>query len=74
MVLYNTQTFTKPLKVHDFPCPQKADGVADFLVMDQPEDVVIGGTRFLFCCNRLKTTFCPCFHYSFHISQCANTR
>lgn len=45
--------FAEPLEMHDFPCAQEADRVADFLVMDEAKDIVIGGAGFLLCCHIL---------------------
>ena len=49
MILYEPQAFTESLEVYDLPLPQEADGVANFRVFHQPENVVIGAPGFLFC-------------------------
>lgn len=58
MILNDSQTFAKPLEVHHFSLAQESDGIADLRVLDQAEDVVIGGAGFLLCCNHVRTTFC----------------
>ena len=42
MVLNVPEGFTKALEVNDFPFPQEADGIADIVVFDHAEDVVVG--------------------------------
>lgn len=49
MVLNVPEGFTKALEVNDFPFPQEADGIADIVVFDHAEDVVVGGAGFLLC-------------------------
>ena len=57
----------EPLEVHDFPLPQEFNGVVYIRVVTEPEDVVIGDTGFLLCCEVVRTTFfeavpyCPLF-------------
>ena len=41
--------FSKPLEVHDFPRTQEFDGLADFLIVNESQDIVVGGSCFLFC-------------------------
>ncbi len=55
MFLHNPQPFTEPLEVNDFPCPQEADGIAYFLIMNQAQDIIIGRTGFLLCCSHVRT-------------------
>ena len=47
-VLDAAKNFSESLEMYDFPFPQKADGVADFRILDDPQDVVVGGSGFLF--------------------------
>ena len=57
MFLDDAQGFTEPLKVHDFPGPQEADGVSYIRgIHGQTQDVVVGGSGFLLCCDLVKTT------------------
>ena len=48
VIQYQPQAFAKPLIVDDFPRPQKADGILYIGIIHQTEDIVIGGTGFLF--------------------------
>ena len=57
MILYEPQAFTESLEVYDLPLPQEADGVANFCVFHQPENVVIGAPGFLFWGDLVKTTY-----------------
>ena len=45
------------LEMHHLPLPQEPDRITDFRVFDQAEDIVVGGTGFLLCCNHVRTTF-----------------
>lgn len=49
MVLDNPEPFPKPLEMHDFPRTQEPDGVCNFLVFHQPQDIVIGTAGLLLC-------------------------
>lgn len=42
------ERFTEALVMHDFPCTQEFDRVADVGVVAHTEDVVVGGAGFLF--------------------------
>ncbi len=54
MFLDDAQGFTEPLKVHDFPGPQEADGVSYIRgIHGQTQDVVVGGAGFFLCCHIL---------------------
>ena len=41
------EPLAEPLIMHDLPLPQELDRVTHFGVVDQPQDVVVGGARFL---------------------------
>ena len=44
-----TFCFTETLEMNNLPCPQETDRVGHFWhVFDDAEDVVVGGTGFLF--------------------------
>lgn len=51
MVLDNAQSLAETLEVYYFTFTQVADGVADFRVFYQAENVFIGTSSFLFCCH-----------------------
>ena len=40
--------FTEPLEVDDFAFSQELEGVADIGVVDEPQQIFVGGSRFLF--------------------------
>ena len=46
-ILHHTQTFAETLEVYNLSCTKKTKGIADFRVFDKPQDIVIGGSRFL---------------------------
>ncbi len=54
MLLNRAEGFTKPLEMDDLTFPEEADGITDFRVFDDAEDIVVGGAGFLFCCQILK--------------------
>ena len=56
LLLHQPQAFAEPLVVDDLPFPQEADGVADFRVFHQTENVVVGGPGFLFWGDFVRTT------------------
>ena len=43
------ERFTETLVMHNLPCTQEFDRVADIRVIAHTQNVVIGGARFLFC-------------------------
>lgn len=52
LFLDTAEGFTEALEVYDFTCAEEFNGVSDFRnIADHTEDVVIGGTCFLFCCK-----------------------
>lgn len=40
----------------DFTFPQETDGFTDLWVFYKAQDIVVGGSCFLFCCDLVKTT------------------
>lgn len=48
MLLNRAESFAETLEMNNFTFPKEADGVADFRVFDDTEDVVVGGAGFLF--------------------------
>lgn len=54
MLLNHTESFAKPLEMNDFTFSKETDGVADFRIFDDTEDIVIGRAGFLLCCQILK--------------------
>ena len=48
-VICCTLWFSETLVMHDFPRAEEFDGIADIGVIAHAKDVVVGGTRFLFC-------------------------
>ena len=57
VVLGNADRFTESLEMNQFPFPQKPDGIFHIGVIHQTENVVIGDSGFLFCCNCERTTY-----------------
>ena len=49
MILDHPHGFAEPLEVDDFPFTEEPDRIADFRVLDQPEDVVVGEPCLLLC-------------------------
>ena len=43
--------------MHDLPCTQKLNRIFHVGVVGQPQNVVVGGTGFLLCCNGKSATF-----------------
>jgi len=46
LLLPTSQCFAKALEMHDFSRPQKADRVYDVRILDQAQNIVIGGAGF----------------------------
>ena len=49
MILYDTECFTEALEVNDLSLAQKFDRLDDVGVIDQLQNVVVGGTGLLLC-------------------------
>ena len=47
----------KALKMDDFSLPQEFDGIIYIRVIAETQNVVIGRSSLLFCCNHIRTTF-----------------
>lgn len=45
------QTFAESLIMNDFPLSQKPDGVLDIGIIDEAQNIVVGGPGFLLCCH-----------------------
>lgn len=56
MILNDSKAFTKTLIMNDFTCTQEADRFTYLRVLDKPQDIIVGGSGFLFCCNLIRTT------------------
>lgn len=56
-ILSKPQPLAEALKMHDLARPQEFDGVVDIGIVGQPQNVVIGHTSLLFCCDGVRTTF-----------------
>ena len=46
-LLDDPQAFAEPLVVYDLPFSEEADGIADFRVFDETQDIVVSGPGFL---------------------------
>ena len=54
-----TQTLdrlTETLEMHDLTRPQELDDIVDIRIVREPQDVVIGASGLLLCCNHIRTT------------------
>ena len=58
LVLAQAQTLAEALEVDDLTLPEEADDVVHVGVVGQPENVVIGLSGLLFCCDLVRTTCC----------------
>lgn len=43
--------------MHNFPLTEKSNYVVNIRVIRQAEDIIIGKSGFLFCCDLVRTTF-----------------
>ena len=55
-LLAQAQALAKALEVDDLPLPQEADDVVHVRVVGQAEDIVVGLSCLLFCCDLVRTT------------------
>ena len=46
-ILYDAQRFPEPLEVYDLSPAQESDRIADVVVVDQAQDIVVGGAGLL---------------------------
>ena len=56
-VLRQPQALAEALEVDHLPGPEELDDVVDVRVVTQAQDVVIGDTGLLLCCDLVRTTF-----------------
>ena len=56
VILGDAEGFTEPLEVDNLPLAEEADRIADLRVLDEAEDVVVGGAGFLLRCGLVRTT------------------
>lgn len=49
IILDQTETFTETLKVYQFTLAEEADGIGNFCILCQTQDVIIGSAGFLLC-------------------------
>lgn len=57
MILDDAEGFAEALEMHDFPCAQEADGICHIRILYDAQNVVVGASGFLLCCNFARTTF-----------------
>lgn len=55
-ILYDPQTFTESLVMHNFTFPKESDRISNFRILYQTEDIVIGRAGFLFWGDFVRTT------------------
>ncbi len=55
-VLDDPETFTESLIMYDFPLAQEPDRVGYVRFAYQTQDIIIGSSGLLFCCDLVKTT------------------
>jgi len=51
MILHHSQCFAESLKMYDFTLSEELDRISYIGVVDKTENIVIGGSCFLFCCT-----------------------
>lgn len=56
LLLSQAHRLAKALEVDDLPFTEEADDVVDIGVIGKTQDIVVGNTRFLLCCNHIRTT------------------
>lgn len=56
-VLQYAQTFAESLVMNKLAFAQEFDRVAHVGIVREAENVIVGQTRFLLCCNHIRTTF-----------------
>ena len=57
VILGNAQGFTEALVVDDLPGSEELDGFTDIRILDQAQNVVVGGAGFLFWGDLVSTTY-----------------
>ena len=56
MLLYDSQTFTKTLIMHDLTFSKEADRITYFRIFHKPQDIIISGPGLLFWGDFVRTT------------------
>ena len=56
-VFGQAQSLAEALEVNDLPLTQEADDVVDIRIVGHAQDVVVGDTGLLLCCDGVRTTF-----------------
>ena len=56
-ILGQPQAFAEALEVDDLPGPEELDDVVDVRIIGKAKNVIVGHPGFLFCCDRVSTTF-----------------
>lgn len=49
------ERFAKPLIMNHFPLSQEANGIRHLRILYQAQNIVVGDSCFLFCCNHVRT-------------------
>ena len=57
MLLYDSQTFTKALIMHDLTFSKEADRITYFRIFHKPQDIIISGPGLLFWHDLVSTTY-----------------
>ena len=56
-LLGQTQRFAKSLEVDHLSFPEELDGIVDIWIIGKAQNVVVGDTGLLLCCDGVRTTF-----------------
>ena len=65
--LDDAERFAKSLEVYDFPGAQEANGINNIRVFDYPQDIVVSASRFLLCCDLVRTHLIDSMHHPLEI-------
>lgn len=57
VILSNAESFSETLEVNNFALSQESDGILHIGIISKTENVIIGGSCLLLCCNLKRTTF-----------------
>ena len=57
LLLGEPQAFAEALEMNDLARPQELYNIIYIRVITQTQDIIIGYTSFLLCCNHIRTTF-----------------
>lgn len=55
-ILGDSKGLAEALEVHQLSLAQEFDGFTHIRLFDEAQDVVVGGTGLLLCCNHIRTT------------------